>query len=179
MAIFESAVILEYLEDTRSPPLHPADPLDRADHRAWTEVSSSILNDIAGFYAAATPDAFAAKTKALEEKFGNLEGGLSEGPYFAGSRFSLVTPPSRPSFAISTSSTRSQTLESWRASQRRPNGGRLCASAPPFSSQRPPTMPRVCAPSCWRATPGYRSSCRSPLRTAAHRTSAPKGPVDA
>src|ERR1700733_10411564 len=41
-AIFESAVILEYLEDTHSPPLHPADPLDRADHRAWIEVTSSI-----------------------------------------------------------------------------------------------------------------------------------------
>src|ERR1700727_1234379 len=33
-AIFESAVILEYLEDTHEPRLHPADPLDRADHRA-------------------------------------------------------------------------------------------------------------------------------------------------
>jgi glutathione S-transferase len=97
-AIFESAVILEYLEDTRSPPLHPADPLDRADHRAWIEVSSSILNDIAGFYAAATPDAFAAKTKALKEKFGHLEGRLPEGPYFAGSRFSLVDVAFAPVF---------------------------------------------------------------------------------
>jgi glutathione S-transferase len=97
-AIFESAVILEYLEDTRSPPLHPADPLDRADHRAWIEVSSSILNDIAGFYAAATPDGFAAKTKALKEKFGNLEGRLSEGRYFAGSRFSLVDAAFAPVF---------------------------------------------------------------------------------
>src|SRR6201987_5709985 len=31
-AIFESAVILEYLEDTRSPALHPADALARAEH---------------------------------------------------------------------------------------------------------------------------------------------------
>ena len=37
-AIFESAVILEYLEDTRSsPPLHPA--RSAADHRAWIEVT--------------------------------------------------------------------------------------------------------------------------------------------
>jgi glutathione S-transferase len=97
-AIFESAVILEYLEDTRSPPLHPSDPLDRADHRAWIEVSSSILNDIAGFYAAATPDAFAAKTRALQEKFGCVEGRLSVGPYFAGSRFSLVDVAFAPVF---------------------------------------------------------------------------------
>jgi hypothetical protein len=32
--IFESAVILEYLEETQPKPLHPADPLTRAEHRA-------------------------------------------------------------------------------------------------------------------------------------------------
>src|SRR2546421_12079933 len=31
-AIFESAVILEYLEETQPKPLHPADPLARATH---------------------------------------------------------------------------------------------------------------------------------------------------
>src|SRR5712675_3040700 len=36
-AIFESAVILEYLEETQSPTLHPADPLARAEHRAFIE----------------------------------------------------------------------------------------------------------------------------------------------
>src|SRR5271166_4602074 len=36
-AIFESAVILEYLEETQAFPLHPADPLRRAEHRAWIE----------------------------------------------------------------------------------------------------------------------------------------------
>jgi glutathione S-transferase len=97
-AIFESAVILEYLEDVYSPPLHPADPLDRADHRAWIEVSSSILNDIAGFYAAATSEGFASKTTALKEKFGYVERRLSEGPYFAGPRFSAVDAAFAPVF---------------------------------------------------------------------------------
>ena len=96
-AIFESAVILEYLEDT-PPALHPVDLLERADHRAWIEVSSSILNDIAGFYAAATPEVFAAKTKTLNEKFGNVEQRLSNGPYFAGSKFSLVDAAFAPVF---------------------------------------------------------------------------------
>jgi glutathione S-transferase len=36
-AIFESAVILEYLEETEAKPLHPSDPLRRAEHRAWIE----------------------------------------------------------------------------------------------------------------------------------------------
>jgi glutathione S-transferase len=97
-AIFESAVILEYLEETRPPPLHPSDPLERADHRAWIEVASSILNDIAGFYGAQTSEGFAAKTDALSEKFGRLEHRLLGGRYFAGVRFSLVDAAFAPIF---------------------------------------------------------------------------------
>jgi glutathione S-transferase len=89
-AIFESAVILEYLEETQAFPLHPADPLRRAEHRAWIEFGSAVLNDIAGFYSAADETAFAQKTKALTEKFARLEARLGPGPYFEGERFSLV-----------------------------------------------------------------------------------------
>jgi glutathione S-transferase len=60
-AIFESAVILEYLEETEPKPLHPADPLVRAEHRGWIEFGSSVLNDIAGFYAAPDEATFKAK----------------------------------------------------------------------------------------------------------------------
>ena len=97
-AIFESAVILEYLEETRPAPLHPADPLERADHRAWIEVASSILYDIAGFYGAPTAEGFAAKADALSEKFGHVERRLSRGPYFTGARFSLVDAAFAPVF---------------------------------------------------------------------------------
>src|ERR1700704_2990805 len=65
-AIFESAVILEYLEETQAKPLHPADPLARAEHRAWIEFGSAILNDIAGFYAAPDEVTFKAKTIQIE-----------------------------------------------------------------------------------------------------------------
>src|ERR1700704_5402602 len=61
-AIFESAVILEYLEETQPKPLHPADPLTRAEHRGWIEFGSTILNDIAGVYAAQDEATFNAKT---------------------------------------------------------------------------------------------------------------------
>lgn len=89
-AIFESAVILEYLEDTQANPLHPTDPLRRAEHRAWIEFGSAVLNDIAGFYSAADESAFAQKTKALTDKFARLEARLGCGPYFDGKQFSLV-----------------------------------------------------------------------------------------
>jgi glutathione S-transferase len=64
--IFESAVILEYLEETQPKPLHPADPLRRAEHRGWIEYGSTILSDIAGFYAAPDEATFKAKTLQLE-----------------------------------------------------------------------------------------------------------------
>jgi glutathione S-transferase len=89
-AIFESGVILEYLEETQAFPLHPDDPLRRAEHRAWIEFGSALLNDIAGFYSAADATAFAQKTKTLTEKFERLEARLGAGPYFDGERFSLV-----------------------------------------------------------------------------------------
>lgn len=89
-AIFESAVILEYLEETQIFPLHPGDPLRRAEHRARIEFGSALLNDIGGFYSAAGETVFAQKIKALTEKFERLEARLSAGPYFDGERFSLV-----------------------------------------------------------------------------------------
>ena len=96
-AIFESAVILEYLEETRPHPLHPADPLRRAEHRAWIEFGSAVLNDIAGLYSAKDPAAFAAKAEALAAKFARLEGCLGDGPWFDRG-FSLVDAVFGPVF---------------------------------------------------------------------------------
>ena len=49
VVLFESAVICEYLEETLPNPLHPADPLTRAQHRGWMEFGSAILADIWGY----------------------------------------------------------------------------------------------------------------------------------
>ncbi len=97
-AIFESAVILEYLEETCRPPLHPADPLQRAAHRSWIEFASATLNDIAGFYSASDREAFTAKASSLAAKFDRLEGRLGAGPYFDGPGFSLVDAAFAPVF---------------------------------------------------------------------------------
>ena len=96
-AIFESVVILEYLEDTQSPVLHPADALARAEHRAWIEFGSAILNDIAGLYAARDEAAFNAKVTALRDKFMRIEARLQT-PWFDGERFSLVDAVFGPVF---------------------------------------------------------------------------------
>jgi glutathione S-transferase len=96
--IFESAVILEYLEETQANPLHPTDPLTRAEHRAWIEFGSTILNDIWSFYTATDDSVLQAKAQALTEKFARLEQRLGDGPYFDGARFSLVDAVFGPVF---------------------------------------------------------------------------------
>jgi glutathione S-transferase len=96
--IFESAVILEFLEETQSPQLHPSDPLVRADHRAWIEFGSAVLNDIAGFYAAADQVTFETKTSQLEQRFARLESRVTAAPWFDGKHFSLVDAVYGPVF---------------------------------------------------------------------------------
>jgi glutathione S-transferase len=89
-AIFESAVILEYLEETQPHPLHPIDALKRAEHRSWIEVGSSILNDIAGVYNAPDKLVFDKKIQAVSDKFSLVENRLTTGQWFEGERFGLV-----------------------------------------------------------------------------------------
>ena len=96
--IFESAVILEYLEETQPHQLHPSDPLSRADHRAWIEFGSAVLNDIAGFYAAPDKLTFETKTSQLEQRFARLESRVTAAPWFDGERFSLVDAVYGPIF---------------------------------------------------------------------------------
>ena len=96
--IFESAAILEYLEETQQTPLHPTDALARAQHRGWIEFGSSILNDIAGFYATKDAKVFSEKIASLSAKFALLEEQLGDGPYFEGENFTLVDAVLGPVF---------------------------------------------------------------------------------
>jgi glutathione S-transferase len=96
--IFESAVILEYLEETQPKPLHPADSLARAEHRGWIEFGSAVLGDIAGFYAAKDEATFKAKSAQLEQKLARLEARIKAAPWFDGESFSLVDAVFGPVF---------------------------------------------------------------------------------
>ena len=96
--IFESAVILEYLEETQPKPLHPADALVRAEHRGWIEFGSAVLSDIAGFYAAPDEATFKAKAAQLEGKFARLEARIEAAPWFDGETFALVDAVFGPVF---------------------------------------------------------------------------------
>lgn len=97
-AIFESAVICEFLDETEGARLHPEAPLLRARHRAWMEFGSSLLNTIGAFYNAPNDDALDARTRDIRHRFEQLEATLGEGPYFAGEHFSIVDAVFGPIF---------------------------------------------------------------------------------
>lgn len=97
-ALFESAVICEYLDETQPPRLHPADPLARARERAWMEFGSAVLNGIAALYNAADAAALERAHAALRARFEQLDAVLSDRPWFAGARFGLVDAVFGPVF---------------------------------------------------------------------------------
>jgi glutathione S-transferase len=97
-AIFESAVICEYLEDTTLPRLHPVNALQRARHRSWMEFGSALLNLIAAFYNAPDDATLQARATDIRARLSQAEAALGEGPYFAGDAFSLVDAVFGPVF---------------------------------------------------------------------------------
>jgi glutathione S-transferase len=97
--VFESAVICEYLEESQpGARLHPEDPLERAQHRAWMEFGSAVLGDIWGLETATDAEIFEAKRAAAAAKFERIEAALGEGPYFGGERFTMVDAVFGPVF---------------------------------------------------------------------------------
>lgn len=93
--LFESAAICEFIEETiPGPALHPADPVERAQHRAWMEFGSAMLGDVWGLETASDPAGFGRACEALAEKAARLEAALGtaclQGAFFAGQHFSLV-----------------------------------------------------------------------------------------
>jgi glutathione S-transferase len=97
-SIFESAVILEYLEETTPSPLHPADPIERARHRGWIEFGSQVLNAIWRFYSTTEAATFEKERDALAGMFVRIEAELADGPFVGGERFSLVDAVFAPVF---------------------------------------------------------------------------------
>lgn len=98
-AVFESAVICEYLDETQAPRLHPGHPLLRARQRAWMEFGSSVLNTIWAYYTAPDAAALDKQREILLARFGQLEEAVdSAGPYFAGPAFGMVDAAFAPVF---------------------------------------------------------------------------------
>lgn len=99
VALFESNVICEYIEETQAgAKLHPQDALQRAEHRAWMEFGSAILGDLWGLETTTDAAIFESKRQAVATKFARVEAALGTGPFFAGEMFSLVDAVFAPIF---------------------------------------------------------------------------------
>src|SRR5580658_10209312 len=91
VTLFESSAINEYLDEVVSPQLHPADPIERAINRAWTDYVPTFSSQVTGCAYAATKEAYEAAIAKIPEAFGRLEKALDpQGPFFNGKDYSLV-----------------------------------------------------------------------------------------
>ncbi len=97
-ALFESAVICEYLNEITPDTLHPKDPLEKAHHRAWIEFGSGILECIGGLYSAKDEESFNKKRVEIQTKFQFIEREINTAPYFSGKKFHLIDAVYAPIF---------------------------------------------------------------------------------
>jgi glutathione S-transferase len=93
--LFESNAIAEYLDEVIVPRLHPADPLARARHRAWTDFTPDFAKSLSGIYYTKTKDEMEAALKAAPERLVKVEEAIAEergdkGPFFSGADLCLV-----------------------------------------------------------------------------------------
>ena len=97
--LFESSVILEYLEDIgQGHPMHPADPVQKALQRGWMEFGSSMLADIWSLETATGAGAYESAVANLNKKLDRLENTLGTGPFFTGGEFTFVDAVFAPAF---------------------------------------------------------------------------------
>jgi len=88
--LFESHVILEYLNEVAESHLHPVDPLEKARHRAMMEFSSAMLAT-QWMTMAATEDAkFEKRHGELLAQMRILEDSISPAPFYAGETLHMI-----------------------------------------------------------------------------------------
>ncbi len=93
VTLFESNAINEYLDEVVSPQLHPADPIDRAINRAWTDYVPTFASSVTGCAYAQTEADYQKAIAKIPEAFDRLEKALEKqgsGPFFNGKTYSLV-----------------------------------------------------------------------------------------
>ncbi len=95
--LFESAVIMEYLDEVNPPSLHPTDPLQKAQNRAWVEFASEQFFAQHRMLSAGNEEAFNKEREALRRALSRLEG-VVVGPFFNGEAFSLADCAYAPLF---------------------------------------------------------------------------------
>lgn len=111
VALFESNAIAEFLDEMFEPRLHPADPIKRAQNRAWMDFLPTFgwgpgLNNVTY---CASKEALPEALEAARQRLSRLENAIAQergndGPYFNGETLCLVDAgygPFLQRFAIS------------------------------------------------------------------------------
>ena len=97
-AIFESSVIIEFLEEAFPHKLHPDNLIQRAKNRSWIEFSSPCMTSSFNLSIAESEQDFEAILDELNNRFDQLEVILENQPFFNGDQFSLVDASYAPLF---------------------------------------------------------------------------------
>lgn len=95
--VFESAVIMEYLDEVNPPSLHPQDPLRKAHNRAWIEFASTLFFCQFNMVTAQEQAACENAEQELRDKL-KLVNKQLVGPYFNGENFALIDAAYAPLF---------------------------------------------------------------------------------
>jgi len=95
--LFESAVIMEYLDEVNPPSLHPADPLRKAQNRAWVEFASTLFMAQFNMLMCKGQEESEKAEQEMRGKFAQLEQQIT-GPLFNGDTFSLIDAAYAPLF---------------------------------------------------------------------------------
>ncbi|HEY2540265.1 MAG TPA: glutathione S-transferase family protein, partial [Stellaceae bacterium] len=93
VSLFESNAINEYLDETIEPRLHPADPVERAINRAWTDYVPTFASTVTATAYADTEADYNKAADGIPVPFERLEKALEKqgkGPFFNGEKYSLV-----------------------------------------------------------------------------------------
>lgn len=96
--LFESLPICEYLDEITPGSLYPADPLRRAQHRAWLEFGNEILGQHSALMRARDETAFKQARSQFAKRLAAVEEVLGEGPYFNDQHFGMVDVVYAPIF---------------------------------------------------------------------------------
>lgn len=93
--LFESNAIAEYLDEMVAPRLHPADPIKRAQNRAWTDYAPTFSAALGKINYAKTEQDVADGVAGAKPCLQQIENAIArergnDGPFFNGKELSLV-----------------------------------------------------------------------------------------
>ncbi len=96
--LFESAIISEYLDEVNPPSLHPANPLEKAQNRAWMEFTSPLYMAFFKLMMSKTKKAGAEVIIDTNKQLATLDKIKVNAPWFNGDDFSMVDISIAPLF---------------------------------------------------------------------------------